>query len=87
MLDAIRCLVDNGLKWRAMPADFPPWDLIYAFYRRRRDRALVKEFYGRLRASFSTPERLIAALSSPRPRVRSSSRCWPRPMSPALVLR
>ncbi|MGW7825020.1 transposase [Streptomyces puniciscabiei] len=25
MLDAIRYLVD-GIKWRAMPADFPPWD-------------------------------------------------------------
>ena len=24
MLDAIRYLVDNGIKWRAMPADFPP---------------------------------------------------------------
>ncbi|MFI7360277.1 transposase, partial [Streptomyces avidinii] len=26
MLDAIRYLVDSGTKWRAMPADFPPWD-------------------------------------------------------------
>ncbi|MEU9125733.1 transposase [Streptomyces sp. NPDC048506] len=26
MLDAIAYLVDNGIKWRAMPADFPPWD-------------------------------------------------------------
>ncbi|MGV9852143.1 transposase [Streptomyces sp. NPDC003442] len=24
MLDAIRNLVDNGIKWRAAPADFPP---------------------------------------------------------------
>ncbi|PJE96418.1 transposase [Streptomyces carminius] len=24
MIDAIRYLVDNGIKWRAMPADFPP---------------------------------------------------------------
>ncbi|MCX4803215.1 MULTISPECIES: transposase [Streptomyces] len=31
MLDAIRYLVDNGIKWRAMPADFPPWDRVYAF--------------------------------------------------------
>jgi len=30
MLDAIRYLVDNGIKWRAMPADFPPWDRVYA---------------------------------------------------------
>jgi len=25
ILDAIRYLVDNGIKWRAMPADFPPF--------------------------------------------------------------
>jgi transposase len=50
MLDAIRYLVDNGIKWRAMPADFPPWDRVYAFFRRWRDHGLVKEFHDRLRA-------------------------------------
>jgi transposase len=50
MLDAIRYLVDNGIKWRAMPADFPPWDRVYALFRRWRDSALVKEFHDRLRA-------------------------------------
>ncbi|MEU2427453.1 IS5 family transposase [Streptomyces sp. NPDC013157] len=50
VLDAIRYLVDNGIKWRAMPADFPPWDRIYAFFRRWRDHGLVKEFHDRLRA-------------------------------------
>ncbi|MFD6888146.1 transposase [Streptomyces sp. NPDC059957] len=37
MLDAIRRLVDNGTKWRAMPAGFPPWDRVYASFRRRRN--------------------------------------------------
>jgi transposase len=50
MLDEIRYLVDNGIMWRARPADFPPWDRIYAFFRRWRDNALVKEFHDRLRA-------------------------------------
>ncbi|MFE3416835.1 IS5 family transposase [Streptomyces mirabilis] len=50
MLDAIRYLVDNGIKWRAMPADFPPWDRAYAFFRSWRDHGLVKEFHDRLRA-------------------------------------
>ncbi|MFF3877384.1 IS5 family transposase [Streptomyces sp. NPDC001978] len=49
-LDAIRYLVDNGIKWRAMPVDFPPWDRVYAFFRRWRDHGLVKEFHDRLRA-------------------------------------
>ncbi|MDT0468958.1 transposase [Streptomyces gibsoniae] len=42
-------MVDNGIKWRAMPADFPPWDRVYAFFRRWRDHGLVKEFHDRLR--------------------------------------
>lgn len=50
VLDAIRYLVDNGIKWRAMPVDFPPWDRVYAFFRRWRDHALVREFHDRLRA-------------------------------------
>ncbi|MEV8100263.1 transposase [Kitasatospora sp. NPDC085879] len=49
ILDAIRYLVDNGTKWRAMPADFPPWDRVYAFFRRWRDHGLVREFHDRLR--------------------------------------
>ncbi|MGP3991764.1 IS5 family transposase [Streptomyces sp. 3N207] len=49
ILDAIRYLVDNGIKWRAMPADFPPWDRVYAFFRRWRENALVMEFHDRLR--------------------------------------
>jgi transposase len=50
MLDAIRYLVDNGIKWRAMPADFPPWDRVYTFFRRWRDHLLIKEFHDRLLA-------------------------------------
>lgn len=49
ILDAIRYLVDNGIKWRAMPGDFPPWDRVYAFFRRWRDHVLVQEFHDRLR--------------------------------------
>lgn len=49
ILDAIGYLVDNGTKWRAIPADFPPWDRVYAFFRRWRDLGLVKEFHDRLR--------------------------------------
>ena len=34
IVDAIRYLVDNGCKWRALPADFPPWRTVYGFFRR-----------------------------------------------------
>ncbi|WTV95299.1 transposase [Streptomyces jietaisiensis] len=34
MIDAVRHLVDNGIRWRAMPSDFPPWPRLYAFFTR-----------------------------------------------------
>jgi transposase len=34
IVDAIRYVVDNGCKWRALPADFPPWPTVYGFFAR-----------------------------------------------------
>jgi putative transposase len=34
VIDAIFYLVDNGIKWRALPADFPPWRTVYGLYER-----------------------------------------------------
>ncbi|WP_408054929.1 transposase [Streptomyces sp. CMC78] len=69
MLDAVRYLVDSGTKWRAIPADFPPWDRVYAFFRRWRDHGLVKEFHDRLRLkvreSSMSRNRRSARLSNP----------------------
>ncbi|WP_159395787.1 transposase [Streptomyces sp. 3211] len=50
MIDAVRYLVDNGAKWRSVPADSPVWDRVYAFFRRWRKKGLVTEFHDRLRA-------------------------------------
>jgi transposase len=32
VINAIFYLVDNGIKWRAMPADFPPWRTVYGLF-------------------------------------------------------
>ncbi|KQV12129.1 MULTISPECIES: IS5/IS1182 family transposase [unclassified Kitasatospora] len=37
MIDAIRYLFAGGITWRAMPAAFPAWDRVYAFFRRWRE--------------------------------------------------
>jgi transposase len=50
MLDAIRYLVAGGITSRTMPADFPAWGRVYAFFRRWREHGLVTEFHDRLRA-------------------------------------
>ncbi|GAA4980833.1 IS5 family transposase [Kitasatospora paranensis] len=49
LVDAVRYLVAGGIAWRAVPADFPAWDRVYAFFRRWRDNGLVVEFHDRLR--------------------------------------
>ncbi|MET8537805.1 IS5 family transposase [Streptomyces sp. NPDC005065] len=56
MIDAIFYVVDNGIKWRAMPADFPPWDRVYAFLRRWRERGLIAELHDRLRGKVREEE-------------------------------
>jgi transposase len=32
IVDAILYVVDNGIKWRALPADFPPWSTVYKHF-------------------------------------------------------
>lgn len=49
MVDAVRYLVDNGVKWVALPADYPWWRAVYDFFRRWRAYGYVRELYERLR--------------------------------------
>ncbi|MGC0334812.1 transposase [Streptomyces sp. SAI-170] len=56
MIDAVCYLVDNGIRWRAMPSEFPPWPRVYAFFTRWRDAGLVTELHERLREAVRTGE-------------------------------
>lgn len=49
MCDAVAYLVRNGIEWRAMPVDFPPWNSVYAFYERWSERGLPQSLVSRLR--------------------------------------
>ena len=49
MVDAVAYVVRNGIEWRAVPADFPPWDSVYAFYQRWNARGLPQCLVTRLR--------------------------------------
>jgi transposase len=49
MVDAVAYVTRNGIEWRAMPADFPPWDSAYAFYQRWNARGLPQHLAARLR--------------------------------------
>jgi transposase len=47
--DAVGYVARNGVEWRALPVDFPPWDSVYAFYQRWNARGLPERLAGRLR--------------------------------------
>jgi transposase len=49
LIDSILYLTDNGIKWRAMPADFPAWDDCYRFFRRWKTQGLLTLVHDRLR--------------------------------------
>ena len=49
MVDAVAYVARNGVEWRALPVDFPPWGSVYAFYERWNRRGLPQQLAGRLR--------------------------------------
>ena len=49
MVDAVRYVVDNGAKWRALPVDYPWWRAVYDFFRRWSRYGYVRELHQRLR--------------------------------------
>jgi transposase len=54
VVDAIRYLVRYGVEWRALPADFPPWQAVYAFFERWAARGLPQRVVDRLRGQLRT---------------------------------
>ncbi|HEX9542448.1 MAG TPA: IS5 family transposase [Streptosporangiaceae bacterium] len=49
MCDAVAYVVKNGIEWRALPVDFPPWEAVYAFWERWNNRGLPQALITRLR--------------------------------------
>ena len=49
MCNAVAYVVKNGIEWRALPVDFPPWEAVYAFWERWNNRGLPQELIRRLR--------------------------------------
>lgn len=49
IVDAIRYITDNGTKWRALPADFPPWKTVHGFFSRWATTGAVDHIRDRLR--------------------------------------
>ena len=66
MVDAIGYVARNGIEWRALPIDFPPWEAVYAFFQRWSQRGLpqrlVDRLRGRLRTAVGRDEQPSAAI-------------------------
>ncbi|MEU7909153.1 IS5 family transposase [Actinoplanes sp. NPDC049118] len=49
IVDAIRYLAHNGCVWRALPADFPPWQTVYDYHARWSTDGTVNHLHNTLR--------------------------------------
>lgn len=54
IMDAIRYVVDGGIKWRAMPADFPPWSTVYKNFAKWSHAGAWQEIQDELRTMIRT---------------------------------
>lgn len=54
IVDAIRYITDNGAKWRALPADYPPWETVYGFFARWNRAGVVAWIRDQLRRQIRT---------------------------------
>jgi transposase len=62
IVDAIRYLVKEGIQWRAMPCDFPPYQRVYDTLNGWQESGATEAMHGELRAACR-----IAAGRSPEP--------------------
>ncbi len=51
MTDAVFYVVKNGVEWRALPVDFPPWEAVWKFFERWSARGLPEALTHRLRGA------------------------------------
>jgi putative transposase len=54
IVDAIRYLAHNGCVWRALPADFPPWQTVYDYHARWSADGTVNQLHNSLRDQVRT---------------------------------
>ncbi|MBX9399622.1 IS5 family transposase [Streptomyces sp. TRM72054] len=66
IVDAIRYVVDTGCKWRALPADFPPWRTVWGFMARWAAAGIVgqirDQLAGRIRRDMGKGPRAVATV-------------------------
>jgi transposase len=64
IVDAIFYLVDNGTKWRSLPADFPPWSTVYNYLAGWEKAGVTQQVLDGLRDRVRLTENRVAAPSA-----------------------
>ncbi|MEU3208891.1 transposase, partial [Streptomyces cyaneofuscatus] len=54
IVDAIRYITDSGAKWRALPADYPPWETVYGVLARWNRAGAISSIRDQLRRRLRT---------------------------------
>jgi len=56
IVDGIRYVTHNSCVWRALPADFPPWQVVYAYHARWASDGTLTQLHDTLREQVRTAE-------------------------------
>ncbi len=56
MLNALLYMARTGCQWRMLPHDLPPWEAVYAFWRRLLERNLLQQINDALRVQIRLEE-------------------------------
>lgn len=64
IVDAIFYVVDNGIKWRALPCDFPPWSTVYNYFAAWEAAGITQDVLDGLRDRVRLSEGRVAAPSA-----------------------
>ena len=49
VVDAILSVLRNGIVWRALPHDFPPWETVYCYFNTWRRAGVWEQAHGLVR--------------------------------------
>lgn len=69
ILNAIFYVLDNGIKWRSLPHDYPAWETVYGYFKKWSTDATLEKIHRKLRkitrvAAGKKPNETVAIIDS-----------------------
>ena len=49
ILNAVFYVLDNGIKWRSLPHDYPAWETVYGYFRKWTNAGTLEKIHRKLR--------------------------------------